>query len=150
MSDDIFRKIDSKEVTVEDFNTYISQIMESRRAELVESLPDVVGFNADRIRRKLNPKRKVTAKAFGNTLTPDGIDPKSSLTPKRGAHGRNVDPTKTATGRRAVSEAKERLTKNWMSSNYKCESRMDELIVSKLLVTELPAEVKDWLYSTLR
>lgn len=141
---DIFELIESKKVTVEDFNQYIKS--------LNESLPDVVGFNADRIRRKLNPHRKFS-KNQGHNLTPTGINPKSSITPKRGAKGAHVDPTKTRTGRKAaykesVEFIRANIGKPIESVTINDAPNITEsllTLVNKLLVTPCDLD-KDWLY----
>jgi len=84
---DIFEKIENKSVTKDDFNLLIA-----------ESLPDVVGFNSDRIRRRVNPQRGIGA-------SPEGISPKSSITPKRSSEGINVSPNSTAEGQRSLKAA---------------------------------------------
>lgn len=140
---DIFSKIDNKTVTVEDFNQYIAELF-------CEELPDVVGFNADRIRRRVNPHRKITAKAWGNTVSPDGLNQKQSITPRRGAKGRHVDPTKTLRGKRAVSEIKQAILDNWLVEGYKCDSVIGKAVISKLLTSpSLTVEARDWLYSVM-
>ena len=139
---DINAKIDDRSITVEDFNQFLDECY-------CEEIPDVVGFNADRIRRRLNPHRKITAKAFGNTVSPDGLNQKRLITPRRGAKGSHVDPTKTARGRRAVSEVKKDLLDNRMVEGYKCNNAIGNTIISKLLASDVPAETKDWLYNAM-
>lgn len=142
--EEVTTKITEGTITTDDFNQLIA-----------EQLPDVVGFNADRIRRKLNPHRKITAKNQGGNMNPAGINPKSKITPKRGAHGANVDPTKTAAGKKAVY----REAVGFIAANYK--KHLSECLDSVNALTDKPAALRlvtrmlgetnyhinrDWLY----
>lgn len=142
--EETLEKIEKKTVTVEDINSLIAA-----RKPLVESLPDVVGMNAERIRKKTSPGRKVASKAAGKHTTPDGISPLSSVAPKRGASGSHVDPTKTFRGRKACSESVELLKANWLSpeTSWVPKDQAFQVIVKRLMVEpSLTVEARDWLY----